>query len=394
MDNDDLLKTALNYITSHNEYPNFKEKYTVNQFTTYQHLVDLFLAFKKHLTDLGKLDGPLELTFKIFDEQAIKYQIQSTQSPLYIIDKSRRLNDKWIPDFEKDLNQCLTGEKFSKEIKPKRYKTITENIVLIGVDAQKLYNVYHNYSEYNHPYVNYQVSSILYNAKNFSDGLPILYEGIKSIASFPNFYWNNIYGVEGATWMLCDLLFLSGNGFYKLQLETERLKLLKLIYLYMSRYIYMTNSNLKSIDFYANRARIVKENYAAFMTIFDIGVNPDIQFISDMYLAYKVSMEYQLTAIPCFMDLMWESVKMYEHGSHIPNGSGGYKDIEDRSWMELVSIGEIRSIELANRLRQEFESCSLNISNTTINKVFNYLRENKKDDLENFLNEIKEQKLN
>ena len=138
----------------------------------------------------------------------------------------------------------------------------------------------------------------------------------------------------------------------------------------------MTKSNLKSVDFYSNRARIVKSNYMEFIGIFWIGVNPDIQYISDMYLAHQTGM------------------KMYRHGSHIPNSSGGYQEIEDRTWMELVRDGEIRSIMLADKLLKEFENYELNISNSTIDNIFSILFETKKDDLENYIKKISERKLN
>ena len=85
---------------------------------------------------------------------------------------------------------------------------------------------------------------------------------------------------------------------------------------------------------------------------------------------------------------------MYRHGSHIPNSTGGYQEIEDRTWMELVRDGEIRSIMLADKLLKEFENYELNISNSTIENIFRILAETKKDDLENYIKKISERKLN
>jgi hypothetical protein len=85
---------------------------------------------------------------------------------------------------------------------------------------------------------------------------------------------------------------------------------------------------------------------------------------------------------------------MYEHGSHIPNSSGGYKEIEDRTWMELVRDGEIRSLILGDKLLKEFESYELNLSNSTIDNIFKILDETKEDDLENYIKKISERKLN
>lgn len=356
-------------------------------------LDEFFGAFKSHLDSLGKWNDELELTLKIIKEQADIVKHQKSQSPLFYINSSRKLNDNWLSEFHIEFKECLTGDQFVEEIKPKRYKTITENLILYGVDGSKLSEVYSKYSDFNHPYVNYSVASVLYNSKNYSDGLPMLKSGIKSIASYPNHYWNNQYGIEGATRMIDDLLYLLGSSLDENNLRNEKIKLLKLLFLYMSRYICMTQSDIKSIDFYSNRARVVKGNYMEFIGIFGLGVNPDIQYMSDMYLAYQVSSKYNLLAIPSFMQFMWDSLKMYEHGSHIPNSSGGYKEIEDRTWMELVRDGEIRSLILADKLLKEFENYELNISNSTIENIFEILAKTKKDDLDNYIKKNKRKKI-
>lgn len=395
MYNEVILRAALQLLIGLKEHNDFFENYVSNhEIKTSTDLEVFFSVFKSHFDSLGKWNDDLELTLKIIKEQSDIVKHQKSNNHLFSINNSRKLNDGWLTEFQKEFHQCLNGDQFVEEIKPKRYKTITENLILYGVDGGKLSEVYSKYSEFNHPYVNYSVASVLYNAKNFSSGLPILKEGIKSIASYPNHYWNNEYGVEGAAWLIGDLLYLLGSILDDNNLRNEKIKLLKLLFLYMSRYICMTQSNIKSIDFYSNRARVVKGYYMEFISIFEFGVNPDIQYMSDMYLAYQVSLNNNLTAIPSFEQFMWDSLKMYEHGSHIPNGSGGYKDIEDRTWKELVKNGEIRSLILGNKLFKEFENYELNLSNSTIDSIFKLLDESKKDNLDNYINTLSERKLN
>lgn len=395
MSNDENLRAALQHLIGLEEHNIFYESYlSTQEIKTSTDLDKFFNAFKSHLDSLAKWNDELELTLKVFREQSEIVKHQKSNSPLFSINNSRRLNDTWLSEFQKEFQQCLTGDQFVEEIKPERYKTITENLILYGVDGKKLSVVYSKYSEFNHPYVNYRVSSVLNNAKNFSNGLPILKEGIKSIASYPNHYWNNECGVEGAAWLIGDLLYLAGSSLDDNNLRNEKIKLLKLLFLCMSRYICMTHSNIKSIDFYSNRARIVKGNYMEFIDIFGINVNPDIQYMSDMYLAYQISLDNNLTAIPSFKQFMWDSLKIYQHGSHIPNSSGGYKEIEDRNWMELVRNGEIRSLFLGDKLLKEFENYELNISNSTIDTIFDLLAKTKNDDLDNYIKKINERKLN
>lgn len=395
MSNEDNLRAALQHLIGLEEHNSFYKNYVSNQeIKSSTDLDEFFYAFKLHLNSLDKWNDDLELTLKIIQEQSEIVKHQKTNSPLFSINNSRKLNDNWLSEFHIEFKKCLTGELFEEKIKPKRYKTIPEYLILYGVDGGKLSEVYAKYSDFNHPYVNYSVASVLYNAKNFSDGLPILKSGIKSITSYPHHYWNNQYGIEGATWLIGDLLYLLGSSLDENNLRNEKIKLLKLLFLYMSRYICMTQSNIISIDFYSNRARVIKENYMEFIEIFGLGINPDIQYMSDMYLAYQISSSHNLTAIPCFRQFMWDSLKMYEHGSHIPNSSGGYKEIEDRTWMELVRDGEIRSLILGEKLLKEFENYELNLSNSTIDNIFDILTTLKKDDFVNYIKELNNNKLN
>ena len=140
----------------------------------------------------------------------------------------------------------------------------------------------------------------------------------------------------------------------------------------------MEESNLLSIDAYSNRARIVRDYKYQFMGIFGIGVVPDIQYISDKYLAYTTATNNNLVGKP-FIQLMWDSMKMYRHGSHIPNNTGGYQENEDATWMQLVQRGNLRSINLAETILTEFENYQLNFTNSEIDYICNYAMQKNQD---------------
>ena len=395
MSNEDNLKAALHYLISLPEHLEFYESYSSYQEIKSSDDMDaFFIAFQKHLSDNGTLNEQIELSIKFVKEQSDIVRHQKSTSPLFSISTSKKLNDSWIEDFRKEFSQCFTGDVFAEKIKPRQYKTIKENLIVHSVSSEMLLALNEKYSQFNHPFVNYQIASVIYNSKNFSQGLPILRKGISTVCSYPHYYWNNEYAIEGAAWMIGDFLYLLGQDiFQKEELHKEKIKLLKLLFLYVSRYISMTKSNLKCIDFYSNRARIVRGNYIDFVGIFSSGVNPDIQFISDMYLAYQTAINNEMPIIQPIQQLYWDSMKMYRHGSLIPNSSGGYQEIEDRTWMELVRDGEVRSIMLANKLLKEFENHELNISKLTITILFDYLIETKQDDMKNYLDKLNERKL-
>ncbi|RRJ89723.1 hypothetical protein [Flavobacterium macacae] len=393
MFNEEYLHNALNHLTKVDGFTDFYNNYVESHDVhSSAQLEEFYHAFKCHLVEQGNWNNDLEITLNIIFEQANDLKERKSSAPIFIINEAKKINDSWIADFHRDYSKCTTGESFATEIKPGRYKTYREYDIFYGVDGSKLKAVYSKYRDYKHPYVSYTIGSAMYKAQNYSEGLPLMHEGLKNIISYPNYYWNSEYAIEGATWLIGDLLQLLNDKFDS-DFRIEKIKLLKIMFLFMTRYICMTRSNMKTIDFYSNRARIVKANYYEFISIFGLGVNPDIQFISDMYLAYKVADEHRLTSIPPFMQLYWESKKMYDHGSHVPNNSGGYKEIEDKTWMQCVKVGELRSIILAEKLLKEFENYELNISNIKLNEIFQQLKENVKDGFDDFIKKLIDNKL-
>jgi hypothetical protein len=394
MSNEEVLKSALHHLINSDEHGGFFAAFIEKQISSEADLSITFQKYKKHLLEKNQWSEELEIVLKLIGEQSNIIQQKNTTSHIYYVNNSQKINDSWIKEFIEDLNKCLTGDYFAEEER-RRYKTIKEYSVLYGVNGEELSKVYTKFCDFNHPFVNFKVSSILYNSKDYTNGLPILQQGLKSIASYPNFYWNSKYGVEAAAGIIGDFLYLLGHKvFIQTGLISEKIKLLKLLYLYLSRYIYMTNSDIRCVDFYANRAKIVKECYLDFIGIFDWGVNPDIQFISDMYLAHQTGMNHGLPMFTKPYDqFYWDSMKMYRHGSHVPNGTGGYHDIEDRTWKELVRDGEIRSIVLSEKLLKAFSNYELNLSNATIETLFAQLYETKKDAVDEYLTKINQNKL-
>lgn len=100
------------------------------------------------------------------------------------------------------------------------------------------------------------------------------------------------------------------------------------------------------------RADIEYDYQYYFIPIFGIGVNPEIQFMSDKYLSHAVAQKYGIEEMT--QQNYWDSSKMYQHGSLIPNSSIGYNEIEDATWGELIERGQIRSEETANRLYNDY----------------------------------------
>ena len=320
-----------------------------------------FLRFlKKELQEKNQWDEMNDLKIKITIEKLNDVTTLKNGDPLSHVNESLSIDENWIDTFIDEISKCTTDEYGYKQINIGKYKTIKEYDILIYVDNNRFRSVFVKYQNSNHPYVNGVFAEILLTSNGEIAGLKKLMEGLKYVGNFPNYYWNNKWAIFGEIKILLTAVHYFddyprvGNKYFEILI-----KLLKLSYLYLSRYIYMTNSDMLSIDVYSFRASLVKNFYNCFVMVFDGRANPDIQYISDKYLAHQCAHNHKLDYLG--REFYNDSMKMYQHGSHIPNDSGGYNDFEEKTWMQCVKIGEFQSHFFASGIFEEFQSMKLNL---------------------------------
>lgn len=332
MQHKDILEIGLRKLISLPSFLDFWETYFKKQ--EIEHLgglLDLCDAFQGYLLSKETLSDDSRITIALVREQVFKILFYQEKSDIHAVDKSIKISDGWIKDFREELSKCITGNVLFEEVRPRKYKTIREMAMLEGVDGKGLGLVYKKYRSRNHPLVNYYVGSILLNSRDFTNGLPILAEALKIAFAYPNYYWHNEDAVEGLGRSIGLLIELLSRRNYSRIRELTRgvdVKILEFYFLYASRYIYMTNSNLGSVDFYIHRADIQKAFYEYFVGIHPLGVNPDIQYISDYYLAHQVCLKNNF--ISGIRDFFFEATTMYQNASHQVNWTKGYAEIEEK----------------------------------------------------------------
>jgi len=331
----------------------------------------LIESFRENLSQKRELSSEEDILLKHIVECTENEIYANSALKISIVNKVKIPNEEFLKEFQTDFQAIKTSNLSFEEINKGKYKTVKEYISLHGVDGKGLSELYEKYKDFNHPYIYDLISEPIIQAKNYSNGIAILKNSLKYALRYPNYFWHSLRGADACASSLYRIQFLLGyDGFREIEksIENFETKLLKLIFLYLSRVIYMSEDNLLSIDAYSNRARIVRDYKYQFMGIFGIGVIPDIQYISDKYLAYTTATKNNLVGQP-FTQLMWDSMKMYRHGSHIPNSSGGYQETEDATWMELVQRGHLRSINLSEKILKEFENYELNFTNSEIDLI-------------------------
>lgn len=386
------LRSALALLFSIPEFENFyKESLIENKIKNGDDFKKLIDQFKRYLSNNRIILDEENMIFKHLYEQSENAVYENSNFKIATINKIKIPNEHYLKQFNDDFKAISADEPFFEEINKGKYKTKSEYIVCFGVDGKGLGRLIEKYKDYNHPYIYNRISESPIHAKNYSLGIPILKKALKYSLRYPNYFWNSLQTIDACASSIYQLQFLLGReGIRELneEIKSFEIKLFKLIFLYLSRVIYMERNNIFSIDAYSNRGRIVRDYNFQYMAIFGSGVNPDIQYISDKYLAYTTANYNNLVGQP-FTQYMWDSMKMYRHGSHIPNNSGGYQDIEDNTWMELVQKGHFRSLNLAERILNEFENYQLNFTNNEIDFICDHALSRNKDDFENYIKQIR-----
>lgn len=366
------LKSSLGLLFSITEFEDFFKNYSQEKKIEGKNGLYLLIeSFRENLSQKRELSSEEDILLKHIVECTENEICANSPLKISIVNKVKIPNEEFLKEFLTDFQAIKTGDLSFEEINKGKYKTVKEYISLHGVDGKGLSKLYEKYKDFNHPYIYDLISEPIIQAKNYSNGIAILKKSLKYALRYPNYFWHSLRGVDACATSLYRIQFLLGyDGFREIEksIENFETKLLKLIFLYLSRVIYMSEANLLSIDAYSNRARIVRDYKYQFMGIFGIGVIPDIQYISDKYLAYTTATKNNLVGQP-FTQLMWDSMKMYRHGSHIPNSSGGYQETEDATWMQLVQKGHLRSINLSEKILEEFENYELNFTNSEIDLI-------------------------
>lgn len=335
-----------------------------------------FLLAKDELTE----ETSIQLT--ILQEE---YSLIAEQTlGIHYLNKHLMIDDSAIlKEFFVDLEKNKKGY-VSHKADVQHYKTITEKIISPQVDFSTIYT---KYLDCTHPYVLSQFAHAFCLGKYYDIGLHFLQKALEQSFSFPNIYWHNTYGIYGCTESLHLFQYLLGRtGMSDISewIPDKHSLILRFLYLLLSRAICMcdcisqekksdsiSDHLIKKMNYLSIRADLVYDYSPEFLFIMGPHINPDIQFISDKYLAYDVSIKanLEIMAKSCFFD----SLKMYRYGDLKPNSSGGYQEIEDATWFELIERGAQRSDDFAQQLMREYKSGAFYVTPEKITNCMNYL---------------------
>ena len=354
-----------------------------------QYVADFYAFCKEKKID----DFDNELWFKILQEK-LASSMAEVQTDSYKIGEGEilhitlgqfipylKLNEYDLEDFIKEWESRETGQRKYSNEQSKRYKSYTECW---------LYKV-HTYDDFflerykhaAHPLVQSTIGKALINSGEHR-GIGYLFNALTRAVVMPNMYWHNeraIIGYIEAIWeiiRLCKLAKINGN---EERLNEPHLfyKLLRLLFLYMSRYIELNSNDIKTADIYTNRAELFYFFPTIMQSLFcNYGfpaIIPDLQFSSDKYLAFETASRTCSEFMSVFYEqCLWDAMKMYKYGNlNYFTIDGGYTEIEDASFMDIVKRCRIRSRIVAQHIFDEDSEGKVYLTKMQVQNLFGYV---------------------
>ena len=237
------------------------------------------------------------------------------ESPVFkYIVKQQKLASKDI----KNVEYLKTPYKTKSEVLPFRHISPIDHDWLII-----------EYGGFAHPYILADIAGVLIYSQNIKESFDYLRRSVRLLTEFPNKYWNSELAVTGAANTFRWLRLMCKDD-----LDLSR-KIFKYNYLYLSRMACITKDDLLEQSAYVNRAALVKMPFAYTFLPF-LGQNPDALYVSDLYYAHFCNKAASEMSVMTNNKYYQQSLKYYQHSSLWPNDSGGYADIEEDTYLQLV----------------------------------------------------------
>lgn len=282
------------------------------------------------------------------------------------IDKQQKHTSKKIKNHE-----CLkTPYKTKKELLSFRQISPIDHVWLMV-----------EYGGIAHPYILADIAGVLIYSQKIKDSFDYLRRSVNLLTEFPNRFWNSELAIIGAA-----------NTFRWLRLMCQDdLKLLRKIfkynYLYLSRMACITRDDLLEQSAYVNRAALVKMPFAYTFLPF-IGQNPDTLYISDLYYAHFCNKTATEMSVLTNSNYYQQSLTYYQNASLWPNDTGGYADIEEDTYLQLVERKHKVAIMNAYEYWKEINRGEDILTESDIDRIFILIEHEYSNDKKRFCDKI------
>lgn len=319
-------------------------------------IITILTKFKEHRSKTNPFCQEELYILDLIQQQLLEYCYKHNSKLLYYINDSNNIGDEILNEFKVDWDAQKTGRFSFLDNEIQTYQTITE---VYQVEEYIDNGIIKKYTDSFHPLIYSTIGRALNNGGYYYEGLAFIKKGLKYAINPTKPFWHSPYGTFGCVECLWEFVRLISPNTIKSNFEPTYKPLMELLFLYISRAIAMCE--IKKMpqggDFYRNRSYLLRNHGDVYRLIFtDCGipfVDMDVQYISDNYLGFKIFAKHGL--IGPSIDLLNDSLKMYQYGSlKWLNEDAGYLD-EDPTWLQFVEIGKQRADEVAECLLNKFE---------------------------------------
>ena len=235
-----------------------------------------------------------------------------------------------------------------------------------------------------HSYILADIAGVLIYSKKIKESFDYLRRSVSLLTEFPNKFWNSELAIAGATntFRLIRLMFPS----HRLDQIALFRKIFKYNYLYLTRMACITRDELMKQTAYVNRAELVSHRCAyLFLPLFQ---NPDLLYISDLYHAHYCNETAMFNSVVSGKNYYMQSLTYYQNGSLWSNDTGGYVDIEDKNYGQIVREKKLVSIMNAHSFMQEIIKSQEFLTSSDIAAIFSLIENEYKTNFKSFRNRV------
>lgn len=340
----------------------------------------LFPALYEFYTEEVKnpmIVGLLQKLGMFFHHESMKTPLAEITS----LDRSLCLDESNV--FEYIANQQRLASKDIKNVEYLKspYRTKTEVLPFRHISPVDYDWLIIKYGGIAHPYILADIAGILIYSQKIKESFSYLRRSVNLLTEFPNKHWNSELAVTGAANTFRWLRLMCQDD-----IDLSR-KIFKYNYLYLSRMACITRDNLLEQSAYVNRAALVKMPLAHTFLPF-LGQNPDLLYISDLYYAHFCNQTATDVSMITKSNYYMKSLTYYRNASLWPNDTGGYVDMTDETYEQLVERKHKNAIMNAYEYWKELNRGEDVLTESDTDRIFILIEQEYNNDFNRFRDKI------
>lgn len=321
---------------------------------------------------------------KMLQELGMLFHNESLNTPMPEItslDRCLCLDESQIYQYILKQQALASKDVKNAEVLKSPYKTKTEYHAFRHISPIDHEWLIIEYGGIAHPYILADIAGVLIYSNKIRESFDYLRRSTNLLIEFPNKFWNSELAVTGAANTFRWLRLMCQND-----MDLSR-KIFKYNYLYLTRMACITRDDLLEQSAYVNRAALVKMPFAYTFLPF-IGQNPDTLYISDLYYAQFCNQTATEVSVLTNSKYYQQSLTYYQNASLWPNDTGGYADIEEDTYLQLVERKHKVALLNAYEYWKELNRGEDVLTESDIDKIFILIEQEYNNNFNRFRNNI------